>query len=536
MDNERFLRYRPGRHESWRLVVLVGMSVSVIALLVICGRSLEEGQDPAMEVRRERAVRARSEPPLVAHDDLPLLSQSRSLARVRRRPSRFSKGIWRRVQAMEADLQVLRRKLHKLPELANREVRTAATIRAALKDVGVGSRTLAGTGVVALVRGSGPGPVVALRAAMDGVAVEEKTGLGYASRERARFMGRMVPVSHAAGHDFEVAMLLGVAEIISDMRSKLPGAVKLIFQPASEGPPPGERGGASAMIADGVLAAPSVNALFAVKLQPQLRVAEIAIDTSTGGGGVARFEVLLASPSQGSCRRPGPRCPDLISAAAQLVLNLRNIPHSRMNAAGRLLITVGAIHAGQSGDMLPSRLSIKGTIRWRRLLDRNIAMHLVRRAAVAAAALSGARARTSFKHGGILIGNNPRLSRWSLGTAVRGLRRRGIHISSVPPVTDSGFDLMRRRVPSVLIQLGSSTGGAKPTRIRTPGFVADEACLAVGVNLLSNLVVDYLLASTGARTLPPRTGAPQVVPSRRRRSAAAPRRRATSTHSPGAPR
>lgn len=500
MYDERFLNRRRGGREGWRIVVLVGMIVSAVALLVICGRSLEEGQDRGIKVRRERAAKrpkSKEQSLLLPTEDMPLLARSGAISRVRRRESRFSRAIWRRVQAMEADLQVLRRRLHKLPELANREVRTAAMIRSALTELGLEPATLAGTGVVVVIEGGRPGPVVALRAAMDGGAVEEKSGLEYASTEKARFMRRMVPVSHAAGHDFEMAMLLGVAEIVSDLRSQLTGSVKLIFQPASEGPPPGERGGARAMIADGVLAAPSVNALFAVKLQPQLRVTEIAIDTSTGGGGVARFEILLTSPSRGACRRPGPRCPDLIAAAAQLVLNLRNIPHSRMNAAGRLLITVGAIHAGRSGDMLPTKLTIKGTIRWRRILDRNIAMHMVRRAAVAAAAVSGSRARATFQHGGILIGNNPRLAHWTLGTAVRVLRRRGIRISAVPAVTDSGFDRFRRRVPSVLVQLGSSTRGRKPTRIRTPGFVADEACLAVGVNLLSNLVVDYLIAASG---------------------------------------
>jgi len=462
MYDDRFLRRRRGGRESWRIVFLVGMIVSAVTLLVICGRNLEEGQDRGIQVRSERAAKKskpKDESLLLGLEDMPLLSRSGAISRVRRRESRFSRPIWGRVQAMEADLQILRRKLHKLPELANREVRTAAMIRSALKELGLESKGLAGTGVVALIKGGRPGPVVALRAAMDGVAVEEKSGLEYASTEKARFMRRMVPVSHAAGNEFEVAILLGVAEIVSDLRSKLPGTVKLIFQPASEGPPPGERGGARAMLADGVLAAPSVNALFALKLQPQLRVTEIAIDTSTGGGGVARFEIVLTSPSRGACRRPGPRCPDLIAAAAQLVLNLRNIPHSRMNAAGRLLITVGAIHGGRSGDMLPTKLTIKGTIRWRRILDRNIAMHLVRRAAAAAAALSGGRARATFKHGGILIGNNPRLAQWTLGTAVRVLRRRGIRISAVPPVTDSGFDQFRRRVPSVLIQLGSSTRG-----------------------------------------------------------------------------
>lgn len=475
--------------------------VSVVTLLVICSRNLEEGSDSSVKVSRTRG--AETPPPrndllLLPPEDTLLLRQSRTISTVRARTSRFSRGIWRRVQAMEADLLTQRRKLHRLPELANREVRTSNLIASALKAVGVEVRMgIAGTGVVGLIKGGRSGPVVAVRAVMDGVAVPERSGLEFASTEKARFMGRSVPVSHAAGHDIEMAVLLGTAEILADLRQELPGTIKLIFQPASEGLPPGERGGARAMIADGVLAAPSVGALFALKVQPKLLVTQIAIDTSTGGGGVARFEILLASPSQGACRRPGPRCPDLISAAAQLVLNLRNIPTTRMDAAGRLLITVGSIHAGRTGELLPAKLQIKGSIRWRQLMDRNLAMHLIRRATAASAAVAGARANVKFEHGGVLIGNNPRLARWSLGTAVRVLRRSGIRISSVPPVTDSGFDLFRRRVPSVLVQLGVTPRGSKPTAVRTPEFVADERAVAVGVNLLANLLVDYLLEASG---------------------------------------
>jgi metal-dependent amidase/aminoacylase/carboxypeptidase family protein len=274
------------------------------------------------------------------------------------------------------------------------------------------------------------------------------------------------------------------------------------------------------MIRAGVLESPTVSALLALKVQPALRVAEIAVDTSSGGGGVVPFRMEMRSPSVGACDRPGPGCPDLIAAASQLVLNLRNLPHSRMDASSRVLVTVGAISAGQGGNLLPASLSLRGSIRWRRPSERDLAMHLVRQTAAAAATVSGARVGVQFEQGGVLIGNNPSLARWTLGTAVRVLRKEGIRISSVPPVTDPGFDLFRRRVPSVLIQLGVSARGGKVVPLRSGGFVADERALAVGVNLLVNLLVDYLLDASGdlrgvegaPRSVEPHRAAPTAPP------------------------
>ena len=506
--------------EAWRLVVLLAMVIGAVAGLVICTQGLKEpGRD--FKVATSRGVmlpREGGEPASLRAESPVAFRRPRPLRSVRKRSSRYSRGIWRRVEAMEDDLQKLRRKLHRRPELATREQRTAALVAETLERLGAEVQTgVAGTGVVGLIRGARSGSVVAVRAAMDGVAVPERTGLPYASKRKARFMGRVVSVSHAAGHDVEMAVLLGVAEIIADLRDELPGAVKLIFQPASVGLPPGVQGGARAMIQAGVLAAPSVSALFALKVQPSLHVAEIAVDTSAGGGGVVPFDIELRSPSRGACRQAGPRCPDLISAAAQLVLSLRNLPHTRMAASGRLLITVGSIHAGRTGQMLPSKLTIRGSIRWRRVVDRNTAKHLIRRTTRATAALAGARARVRFRRGGALIGNNPRLARWALGTAVRVLRRRGIHIQAVPPVTDSGFDRFRRRVPSVLIQLGVTAKGKKPTPIRSPRFQVEEEAIGVGVNLMANLLVDYLLerGPVSVRWLAP---APAPAPSSARSS------------------
>ncbi len=498
MYEDPLLRRR-GSGEGWRIVVLLALIIGAITGLVICSRNLKP-PGRSVQVTSRRGVvppRPRADP-VFAGEDAPLLSQPTPVRNIRRRASRYSRAIWRRVQAMENDLQALRRRLHRVPELANREVRTAALVSSALRKLGAKVETnVAGTGVVGLIRGDRSGSVIAVRAAMDGVAVAESSGVDFASTQKARFMGRVVPVSHASGHDVEMAVLLGVAEIISDMRNELPGAVKFIFQPASEGLPPGERGGARGMIQHGVLASPSVSALYALKVQPALRVAEIAIDTSAGGGGVVPFRILMRSPGGGPCRHAGPRCPDLISTAAQLVLNLRNLPHTRMAASGRLLITVGSIHAGKTGRLLPTELTIRGTIRWRRAVDRNAAVQLIRQTTRVAATLGGARATVHFERGGALIGNNPSLARWSLGTAVRVLHRRGIHISAVPPVTDSGFDLFRRRVPSVLIQLGVGTPGRKATPLRSPTFRVDERAIGVGVNLLANLLVDYLLDSSG---------------------------------------
>lgn len=503
-DEYVFRRRRSG--EGWRLVVLVAVTAAAVGGLIICSRNLEVHELGSVRVARERGVgpRRSGDDPVLVAEDLPLLSQPAHLATVAARPSRYSRGIWRRVEAMENDLQGVRRRLHQMPELASREVRTAATVAGILRKLGLEVQTgVGGTGVVALVQGGRPGPVVAARAAMDGVAVAEESGLPFASVEKGRLLGRVVPVSHAAGQDVEMAVLLGVAEILADLRAELPGAVKLIFQPAGEVAPTGDQEGAAAMLRAGVLELPTVSALIALKVQPALRVAEIAVDTSAGGGGVVPFRVEMRSPSAGACDRPGPRCPDLIGAAAQLVINLRNLPYSRMGASSQVLVTVGAINAGQSGNLLPTTLTLQGTIRWRRLSERNLATHLVRQTVVAAATLSGALAQVTFGQGEVLIGNNPGLARWTLGTAVRVLRREGIRISLVPPVTDPGFDQFRRRVPSVLIQLGVTARGAKPSTLRSPGFLADDRAIAVGVNLLANLLVDYLVDASGDVRGPP---------------------------------
>jgi amidohydrolase len=492
--------YRRRSPQNWRFVIVVGMILGAVTMLVICSRGMDPRERPAERISKQRGLAGLKEDPALNQATLEaedaLLGQVGPLATLRARPSVHSQGIWRHVQAAEAELLNLRRKLHQHPELANREARTAAILATALASLGLEvQKGVAGTGLVATVKGSRPGPVVAARAVMDGLAVAETSGLEFASAEQSRFMGRVVPVSHAAGHDVEMAILIGVAEVLADLRKDLPGTVKLIFQPAAELVPPGERDGATAMLEAGVLREPPVTALFALKVQPALPVGHVAIDTSAEGGGIVRFTVALTSPAAG-CRRPGPQCPDLVAAAAQLVLALRALPHSRMDASERLLITVGSIHGGQTGETLPDRLEITGTIRWRRMGDRNLATHLIRRLVQSEAGLAGARSQVSFEHAGLLVGNNPRLAHWTLGTAVRVLERSRIHVSAVPAVTDPGFDLFRRQLPAVLLQIGVTPRGQKATRIGASEFVADDQSIALGVHLLANLLVDYLKDGT----------------------------------------
>ncbi|MDY0002418.1 MAG: M20/M25/M40 family metallo-hydrolase, partial [Polyangia bacterium] len=275
MRDEYIFRRRRAS-DGWRLLALAAITAASVAGLIICSRNLEVHDPGGPRSARERGAPARTSGDgvqLVA-EDLPLLSQPQPVASIRPRPSQFSRGIWRRVEAMENDLLQARRRLHQMPELAGREVRTAAFVAGVLRKLGLDVQTgVAGTGVVALVQGGRPGPVVAARASMDGVPVAEETGLPFASTEKGLFLGRQVPVSHASGHDVEMVVLLGAAEILADLRKELPGAVKLIFQPAGEVAPTGEQEGAPAMIRAGVLESPTVSALLALKVQPALRVA-----------------------------------------------------------------------------------------------------------------------------------------------------------------------------------------------------------------------------------------------------------------------
>jgi len=256
-----------------------------------------------------------------------------------------------------------RRDIHQHPELSNRETRTAALVAAQLKSLGLDVKTrVAHTGVVAILNGGKPGKVVALRADMDALPVVEETGLPYASTVKSTYLGQEVGVMHACGHDNHTAILLGVATVLSKVREQLPGTVKFIFQPAEEGAPAGERGGAQLMVEEGVLDNPRVDAIFGLHVMQLDQTGQVAVRALGAMAGSQRFEIVVTGKqTHGAMPWAGI---DPIVVASQIVTALQTIVSRRVDlTSSPAVVTVGSFHSGVRNNIVPADATLMGTIR-----------------------------------------------------------------------------------------------------------------------------------------------------------------------------
>ena len=256
-----------------------------------------------------------------------------------------------------------RRDIHRHPELSNRETRTAALVATHLKSLGLDVETgVAHTGVVGILRGGKPGKVVALRADMDALPVVEETGLPYASSVKSTYLGREVGVMHACGHDNHTAILMGVATVLSKVRAQLPGTVKFIFQPAEEGAPPGERGGARLMVEEGVLDNPHVDAIFGLHVMQLDQTGQVSMRPLGAMAGSQRFDIVVTGKqTHGAMPWAGI---DPIVVAAQIVTALQTIVSRRIDlTSSPAVVTVGSFHSGVRNNIVPGDATLTGTVR-----------------------------------------------------------------------------------------------------------------------------------------------------------------------------
>src|SRR5262245_29883329 len=267
-------------------------------------------------------------------------------------------------RAAEAEARVIatRRDLHQHPELSNREERTARVVAERLAKLGLEVRRgIAKTGVVGVLRGGRPGPVVALRADMDALPVTEETGLPFASQVRARYLEREVGVMHACGHDAHVAIGLGTAEVLAGVRESLPGAVLFVFQPAEEGPPPGEKGGAAQMLREGVFSDPQPEAIFGLHVGSEWATGELA--ALPGGVTASSDRMRILVRGRGTHAAQPWRGVDPIAVAARIVLALEALPAREIDLRLPSVVSIGAIHGGTRNNVLPDEVEMLGTIR-----------------------------------------------------------------------------------------------------------------------------------------------------------------------------
>ena len=397
-------------------------------------------------------------------------------------------------EKIEAKVIEWRRHIHQNPELSNREFETAKYIESHLKNLGIIVQTgVAKTGVVGILKGEKPGKVVALRADMDALPVTERNNLPFKSKVTSTYNGKKIGVMHACGHDSHVAILMGVAEVLSAMKKDIRGTVKFIFQPAEEGAPKGEEGGAELMVKEGVLKNPNVDAIFGLHISSGLDVGKI---TYKPGGIMAAsqsYEInVLGKQAHGS--RPWASV-DPIVASVQIINGLQTIisRESELTKEGAV-ITVGMINAGIRSNIIPERAKIIGTIR---TLDYGMQEFINRRMKEMVPDIAKsfrAEATIDIDKGYPITYNNEKLTSKMLPTIQRIAGKDNvIEIDAVTGAED--FSFFQQKVPGLYFFLGGKALDVKPEDAaghHTPDFLLDESGFVLGVKTLASLSLDYL--------------------------------------------
>ncbi|MEP6992355.1 MAG: amidohydrolase [bacterium] len=395
-----------------------------------------------------------------------------------------------RVTAVTPRVVTWRRDIHEHPELSFQETRTAALVAAHLRSLGLDVTTgVGGNGVVGVLHGSKPGPVVALRADMDALPVTEQGSLPFKSTVRATYNGQDVGVMHACGHDNHVAILMGVADVLSGMKDKFPGTVKFFFQPAEESPPVG---GAGPMIAAGVMEHPHVDAVFGLHVGP----GPLGAVSYHANGWLAAADayriVVHGRQAHGGMPWNGV---DPIVVGAQIVLGLQTVVSRQVDlTTSPAVVTVGAFNGGVRNNIVPDSVVLIGTIRTFDEGVRHEVFTRVRRTAENIALASGAKADVEITEGYPVTINDPALLDRMLPT-LRRMAGAQMVAESTPATAAEDFSKFAQKAPGLFVSLGVTAPGidwhtAAPNH--SPLFAADEAALPVGVRVMSGLAIDYL--------------------------------------------
>ncbi len=404
----------------------------------------------------------------------------------------FDADINKRVEAVTAKVMTWRRDIHEHPELSGEEVRTAKLVADHLRALGLEVKTeVGGHGVVGILRGGKPGPVVALRADMDGLPVEEQVDLPFKSKVKGTYRGAPVGVMHACGHDNHVAILMGAAEVLAGMKDKLPGTVKFIFQPAEEGAPNGE-GGAAPMLRDGAFENPKVDAVFGLHVFPGPLG---AIITKSGPWlAASNSATIIVKGRQTHGAQPWGGV-DPIVVGAQIVGALQTVVSRQVDITKvPAIVTIGAFQGGLRSNIIPDSAVMLLSIRTFDQEMRNDIFRRITSIATHTAMASGATAKVIIDSGYHVTKNDVDLTKKMWPTLQRAAGASGVIESGL--VTGSeDFSFFQEKVPGVFIGLGVSPKGQDMTKVaanHSPLFFADEGALPNGIRAMVMLAVDYM--------------------------------------------
>ena len=395
---------------------------------------------------------------------------------------------------VEAKVIKWRRHFHENPELSNREFNTAKYIAKHLRKLGIKVQEgVAKTGVVGILKGNKPGKVIALRADIDALPVTERNNLPFKSVVRSKYNGKETGVMHACGHDSHTAILMGVAEVLSKMKNEINGTIKFIFQPAEEGAPKGEEGGAELMVKEGVLNNPDVDAIFGLHISAGLDVGKIAYKAGGIMAASQSYEInVKGKQSHGS--RPWASV-DPIMASVKIIDGLQTIisRESELTKEGAV-ITVGMINAGIRSNIIPESSKIIGTIRTLDYGMQNFINKRMKEMVPAIAKAYRATATIDIEKGYPITFNNINLTGKMLPTIQRIAGAKNvIEIDAITGAED--FSFFQQKVPGLYFFLGGKAINTKPENVgghHTPDFVLDESGFLLGVKTMTALTLDYL--------------------------------------------
>ena len=409
--------------------------------------------------------------------------------------SKLNAKIEQQAKELEPKIIEWRRYFHEHPELSNREVKTGAKIAEHLKGLGLEVQyPVAKTGVVALLKGGKPGPVVALRADIDALPVTERNSLPFASKERVNFGGQETGVMHACGHDTHISMLLAVAEILTRNKAELKGTVKFIFQPAEEGVSPAEApAGAELMIKEGVLENPKVDAIFGLHIQSLLPSGQLAYRSGGLMAAVDGFDIKVKG--KGAHGATPWDSVDPIVVSSQIIQGLQTIVsrQTELTKAGAV-ITIGSIHGGIRRNIIPETAMLEGTIR---TFDDDMQKKVhekIKLTAEKIAESAGAIAEVDIIIMYPATVNDAALTDKMVPSLIRAAGKENVVITQ-PVTMAEDFSFYQRKVPGFFFFLGAYPAEmnlkTQPTH-HTADFMIDEKAMVTGVKALANLTIDYL--------------------------------------------
>ncbi len=394
--------------------------------------------------------------------------------------------------AIKNKLVEWRRHIHQNPELGNREFKTQAYVLEHLKSLGIDAKPVAKTGVLGILKGEKPGPVIAIRADMDGLPVKERVDLPFKSTVTGEFNGQTVPVMHACGHDSHVSVLMGTAEVLSSMKKDLPGTVKFFFQPAEEGPPNEEEGGASLMIKEGVMENPHVDAVLGLHISSSAEVGSIHYRAGPFMAASDWFKITIrGKQTHGSTPWTGI---DPIVIGAQIINNLQTIVSRQENLVqAPLVITVGKFQSGVRSNIIPEEAYMDGTIRSLDSKMQKDVWERIRKVCQNTADSWGATVDVKIDSKTIVLYNDPSLVKMLIPSLQNAAGNDQVQEMSWMTGAED-FSYFGEKTPAFFFNLGGMPKGMDPAKApphHTPDFYIDDSGLDVGVKAFCNMLFDF---------------------------------------------